>query len=76
MTNATIEATTCYMFQVDFVDFDFESDFHEVTQEDKDEAIQSVLFKTFVVEHEELVTDFISDYTGWLVDSMSYHQVN
>ena len=67
-----MDLTNSFIFTVDFVDFDWDSD-DEVTQEDKDTANNLVIGKTFGVMREDDVCDFISDVTGWCVDSMSYH---
>ena len=66
-------AYSSYTFSVDEIDFDFSDS--DVNQADKDEAINSVLGKTFEVRHEDQVMDFLSDLTGWCVDSICYHQI-
>lgn len=75
MTNTTINASKYFVFEVDSVDFDFDDGPNEVTQEDKDCAIQSVVGKAFAVETEDNVCDFISDFTGWCIEDITYHKV-
>lgn len=69
-----MDFSNAFIFTVDSVDFDFSDS--DVTQQDKDTAQSAVIGKTFGVMNEEQVCDFISDFTGWCVDGMSYHQVN
>ena len=70
-----MDFTNSKVFIVDSIDFDWDCD-EEITQQEKDTVIKSVVGKTFGVIHEDALTDLISDYTGFLVEGMSYHPTN
>ena len=58
-------------------DFDEYDDAYpdELTEDNKQEAIDSVLGEVFEVESEDELADVISDQTGWCIKTLNYRRV-
>ena len=58
-------------------DFDEYDDAYpgELTEDNKQEASDSVLGEVFEVESEDELADVISDQTGWCIKTLNYRRV-
>ena len=59
----------------DFTESDFTEEENELSQEYKDNLVESVIGKVYEVEDEDEIADVISDETGWCVLSLDYELV-
>lgn len=64
------------LFQVTNIEFDFEIEDDVFPDEEYQNRIIEQSLSIWEVDDEDSLTDEISDFTGWCIKSIDYHEVN